>query len=124
MRYGFYLPPIPDAPYFRVVTTDGPVDLRLMAEIAGVDTEELHALNPRLVYVSISGFGQTGPYADRAGLDQIAQGLSGFMTQMSPLPPRSLKNAIRCPSGDHAGKYEFAESFVRSVTPLPSAFIV
>ena len=45
-RYGFYLPPIPDTPYFRVVPTGGPVDLRLMAEIAGVDTEELHALNP------------------------------------------------------------------------------
>lgn len=45
-RYGFYLPPIPDAPYFRVVPTDGPVDLRLMAELAGVDAEELHALNP------------------------------------------------------------------------------
>ncbi len=45
-RYGFYLPPIPDTPYFRVVPTDGPVDLRLMAELAGVDTEELHALNP------------------------------------------------------------------------------
>lgn len=44
--YGFYLPPVPDAPYFRVVPTDGPVDLRLMAEIAGVETEELHALNP------------------------------------------------------------------------------
>jgi membrane-bound lytic murein transglycosylase D len=45
-RYGFYLPPIPDTPYFRIVPTDGPVDLRLMAELAGVDTEELHALNP------------------------------------------------------------------------------
>jgi formyl-CoA transferase len=45
-----------------------------------IDYETLSALNPRLVYVSISGFGQTGPYADRAGLDQIAQGLSGFMT--------------------------------------------
>lgn len=44
--YGFDLPPIPDAPYFRVVPTDGPVDLRLMAELAGVDAEELHALNP------------------------------------------------------------------------------
>ena len=44
--YGFYLPPIPDTPYFRVVPTDGPVDLRLMAELAGVDPEELHALNP------------------------------------------------------------------------------
>ena len=46
----------------------------------GIDYATLSALNPRLVYVSISGFGQTGPYADRAGLDQIAQGLSGFMT--------------------------------------------
>ena len=46
----------------------------------GIDYETLAAINPRLVYVSISGFGQTGPYADRAGLDQIAQGLSGFMT--------------------------------------------
>jgi membrane-bound lytic murein transglycosylase D len=45
-RYGIFLPPIPDTPYFRVVPTDGPVDLRLMADLAGVDTEELHALNP------------------------------------------------------------------------------
>jgi membrane-bound lytic murein transglycosylase D len=44
--YGFYLPQIPDLPYFRVVPTSGPVDLRLMAELAGVETEELHALNP------------------------------------------------------------------------------
>jgi crotonobetainyl-CoA:carnitine CoA-transferase CaiB-like acyl-CoA transferase len=46
----------------------------------GIDYETLSAINPRLVYVSISGFGQTGPYSGRAGLDQIAQGLSGFMT--------------------------------------------
>ena len=45
-RYGIELPPIPDTPYFRIVPTGGPVDLRLMAELAGVDTEELHALNP------------------------------------------------------------------------------
>ena len=44
--YGLSIAPIPDAPYFRVVPTDGPVDLRLMAQLAGVDTEELHALNP------------------------------------------------------------------------------
>jgi membrane-bound lytic murein transglycosylase D len=44
--YGLYLPPIPDTPYFRIVPTEGPVDLRLMSELAGVDTEELHALNP------------------------------------------------------------------------------
>ena len=46
----------------------------------GIDYETLSAINPRLVYVSISGFGQEGPYQGRAGLDQIAQGLSGFMT--------------------------------------------
>lgn len=44
--YGLFIAPIPDAPYFRVVPTDGPVDLRLMAQLAGVDPEELHALNP------------------------------------------------------------------------------
>ncbi|MGH8136187.1 MAG: LysM peptidoglycan-binding domain-containing protein, partial [Steroidobacteraceae bacterium] len=45
-NYGLPISPIPDAPYFRIVATDGPVDLRLMAQLAGVETEELHALNP------------------------------------------------------------------------------
>src|SRR5579859_4623204 len=45
-----------------------------------IDYETLSQTNPRLVYGSISGFGQTGPYQDRPGLDQIAQGLSGLMT--------------------------------------------
>ena len=44
--YGIYLAPIPDVNYFRVVPTDGPVDLRLMAELAGMETEQLHMLNP------------------------------------------------------------------------------
>jgi crotonobetainyl-CoA:carnitine CoA-transferase CaiB-like acyl-CoA transferase len=46
----------------------------------GIDYDTLSALNPRLVYGSISGFGQTGPYADRPGYDQIAQGLGGLMS--------------------------------------------
>jgi crotonobetainyl-CoA:carnitine CoA-transferase CaiB-like acyl-CoA transferase len=46
----------------------------------GIDYETLSKINPRLVYGSISGFGQTGPYSGRPGLDQIAQGLSGLMT--------------------------------------------
>src|ERR1700694_1014310 len=46
----------------------------------GIDYETLSQINPRLVYGSISGFGQTGPYSGRPGLDQIAQGLSGLMT--------------------------------------------
>ncbi len=46
----------------------------------GVDYESVRAVNPRIVYGSISGFGQDGPYADRPGVDQIAQGLGGLMS--------------------------------------------
>ncbi|MEL6337239.1 MAG: CoA transferase [Pseudomonadota bacterium] len=46
----------------------------------GIDYERLAVDNPGLVYASISGFGQTGPYADRPGFDQIAQGMGGFMS--------------------------------------------
>ena len=46
----------------------------------GIDFETLQKINPRLVYGSLSGFGQTGPYRDRPGFDQIAQGLGGLMS--------------------------------------------
>ena len=46
----------------------------------GIDYETLSKTNPGLVYASISGFGQTGPYAKRPGFDQIAQGMGGFMS--------------------------------------------
>jgi crotonobetainyl-CoA:carnitine CoA-transferase CaiB-like acyl-CoA transferase len=45
-----------------------------------VDYDSLKAINPRLVYGSISGFGQDGPYRDRPGFDQIAQGMGGLMS--------------------------------------------
>ncbi len=55
----------------------------------GFDYETVHARNPRLVYGSISGFGQDGPYAERGGVDQIAQGMGGLMsvTGMSGTAP-------------------------------------
>jgi crotonobetainyl-CoA:carnitine CoA-transferase CaiB-like acyl-CoA transferase len=46
----------------------------------GVDYESVKKVNPSIIYASISGFGQDGPYGERAGVDQIVQGLSGLMS--------------------------------------------
>jgi formyl-CoA transferase len=46
----------------------------------GIDYEAMAKVNPRIVYASISGFGQDGPYATRPGFDQIAQGMGGLMS--------------------------------------------
>ena len=46
----------------------------------GIDYASLRPINPRLIYASISGFGQDGPYRDRPGFDQIAQGMGGLMS--------------------------------------------
>jgi crotonobetainyl-CoA:carnitine CoA-transferase CaiB-like acyl-CoA transferase len=51
-----------------------------VARRLGIDYDTLRQDNPRLVYCSISGFGQTGPYASRGGYDLIAQGMSGIMS--------------------------------------------
>jgi crotonobetainyl-CoA:carnitine CoA-transferase CaiB-like acyl-CoA transferase len=50
----------------------------------GLDSASLLALNPRLVYCSITGFGQTGPYRDRAGYDYAVQGMGGLMSVTGP----------------------------------------
>ena len=51
-----------------------------VAERLGAGYDELSRLNPRLVYGSVTGFGPSGPYADRAGLDLVAQAMSGLMS--------------------------------------------
>jgi crotonobetainyl-CoA:carnitine CoA-transferase CaiB-like acyl-CoA transferase len=50
-----------------------------VAKRLGVDYESLSAINPRLVYVSISGYGEDGPYLNRPGQDLVLQGMSGAM---------------------------------------------
>src|SRR5881397_2974640 len=46
----------------------------------GIDYKSLERINPRIILASISGFGQDGPYRDRPGFDQVAQGMSGLMS--------------------------------------------
>src|SRR3979490_2034739 len=46
----------------------------------GIDYDSLSKINPRIILASVSGFGQDGPYRDRPGFDQIAQGMGGFMS--------------------------------------------
>jgi len=62
----------------------------------GLDHASLSKLNPRLVYCSVTGFGQTGPYAERAGYDYLTQGMSGFMdiTGEADGPPQRAGVAI------------------------------
>lgn len=60
----------------------------------GIAYEDLRAINPRLVYGSISGFGQAGPYRDRPGLDQTAQGMSGLMSVTGKPGDEPLRTGI------------------------------
>lgn len=69
----------------------------------GVDDETLRRDNPRLVYASISGFGQTGPYRDRPGYDQIVQGMSGLMSLTGTEETAPLRIGI--PIGDLLAGY-------------------
>ena len=61
---------------------------RGVMERMGLGYETLKELNPRLIYCAISGFGRTGPYADRGGFDLIAQGMSGLMSITGEGPGR------------------------------------
>ena len=60
----------------------------------GVDYETLSKINPKIVYCSISGYGQTGPYAGRGGFDLVAQGATGMMSMTGEPGGRPLKSGI------------------------------
>lgn len=60
----------------------------------GLDYESLKAINPRIIYCSITGFGQTGPYANLAGYDYIVQGMSGFMSITGEPDGRPMKAGV------------------------------
>jgi formyl-CoA transferase len=70
----------------------------------GIDYESLKKTNPRIVYASISGFGQDGPYAKRAGFDQVAQGMGGLM-QITGEPGTGPMRAGIAISDSAAGVY-------------------
>ena len=57
-------------------------------ERLGLGYDSLHAINPGLIYCEVSGFGRTGPYAERGGFDLIAQGMSGLMSITGEGPGR------------------------------------
>ncbi len=59
-----------------------------------LDYDSLAAINPELVYCSITGFGQTGPYAHRAGYDYIIQGMSGLMSITGPAEDTPYKVGV------------------------------
>jgi len=80
----------------------------------GLDYESLKAINPKLVYCSITGFGQDGPYATLAGYDYIVQGMSGFMSITGEPDGQPMKSGVA-----------IADIFtgIYSVTAIQSALI-
>ena len=61
----------------------------------GIGYQTLNAMNPRLVYCSISAFGQTGPYAEKPGFDTLGQAMSGLLSLLSdPSDPKVMGMAV------------------------------
>ena len=85
----------------------------------GINYEILKKINPRLIYASISGFGQSGPYSDLPGFDQVAQGMGGLMSVTGfegkgPLrvgiPVADLSAGLHCALGILTALYEREKS--------------
>ena len=72
----------------------------------GIGCDDLRARNPRLVYVAISGFGPTGPYADHPAYDHIIQALTGFMPiQGGDGPPRMIQSVVADKAAAHTATW-------------------
>ena len=115
--YGVVLPVVPDLPYFAVVDTGGPVDLRLAANLAGVDVEELHALN--------AGWNQwvTGPDGPhRLLVPTVVADQFRPQLQALELPARAGLTQRNVASGDTlqalASQYRVPVSFLQSVNGM------
>ena len=87
----------------------------------GINYEIMEEINPRLIYASISGFGQSGPYSDLPGFDQVAQGMGGLMSVTGfegngPLrvgiPVADLSAGLHCALGILTALYERERSGV------------
>ena len=85
----------------------------------GIDYESLKTVNPRIVLASVSGFGQDGPYRERPGLDQIAQGIGGIMSvtgepgrgpMRAGIPVADLTSGLFCAIGTLVALLEREES--------------
>ncbi|MFZ4710071.1 MAG: CaiB/BaiF CoA transferase family protein [Zwartia sp.] len=85
----------------------------------GIDYESLRKINKRIILASVSGFGQDGPYVDRPGLDQIAQGLGGIMSvtgepgrgpMRAGIPVADLSSGLFCAIGTLVALLEREES--------------
>ena len=85
----------------------------------GIDYESLRKVNKRIILASVSGFGQDGPYKDRPGLDQIAQGLGGIMSvtgepgrgpMRAGIPVADLSSGLFCAIGTLVALLEREES--------------
>ena len=90
----------------------------VMAKL-GLDYESLRAENPRLIYASISGHGQTGPWASKGGFDLIAQGLSGVMSVTGTADGEPVKAGV--PLTDlGAGLFALIGILARAAPPIDS----
>jgi formyl-CoA transferase len=65
-----------------------------VTESLQIDYETIRAFNPSIIYCSISGYGQTGPYSNKGGFDLVAQGMSGLMSMTGEPGKRPLKTGI------------------------------